>query len=185
MNFAILKRKVMVPNDGQCLRVCAGYKAIIISSRARGSLKLSNISWSPTLIRCKRWSGTQGEYGDTWWWHRWWFRPAAVQSKNHSKGEESNRVTSPTPHSGVKQGYQLQHPSLHVLQLYHLTQMFVYLIIIFNHLWSNAKVKKTELTPLCIIPLWCTNAPLPDDCFWTSRLLNITIRIGTSREPEY
>ena len=40
----ILKRKVMVPNDGQCLRVCAGYKAIIISSRARGSLKLSNIS---------------------------------------------------------------------------------------------------------------------------------------------
>ena len=133
----ILKRKVMVPNDGQCLRECAGYKAIIISSRARGSLKLSNISWSPTLIRYKRWSGTQGEYGDTWWWHRWWFRPAAVQSKNHSKGEKSNRVTSPTPHSGVKQGYQLQHPSLHVLQLYHLTSMFLYLIIC-NHLWSNA-----------------------------------------------
>ena len=125
----------MVPNDGQCLRVCAGYKAIIISSRARRSLNC------PTSHDHQHWSGTkddQGEYGDTWWWHRWWFRPAAVQSKNHSKGEKSNRVTSPTPNSGVKQGYQLEHPSLHVLQLYHLTPMFLYLIIICNHLWSNA-----------------------------------------------
>ena len=125
-------------------------------------LMITNIDQVQKMIRYSGW---------IWWYVMMTLLmvpPRSSTKQEPLKGWEvkQGNLPHPTPHSGVKQGYQLQHPSLHVLQLYHKTSMFLYLIIICNHLWSNATHHLASSR-------------------WLLLNLKVAQHCRTSRQPEY